>query len=141
MEILRTTDTVKLRLISGIFSAAYRRNFSQALLLHRTLILLQEPLRTMPSVTGTSILDEALVCIGQRIASILIQPADVDKNYVASLHNEVVSIPSAEERRNLVNYGFGPACRCLDCRSSIIKRQLPTCARACQDRFSQLLGH
>jgi len=46
----------------------------------------------MPSTSGTSILDEALACIGQRIAVILIQPADKDKNYITSLHNEVVGI-------------------------------------------------
>jgi hypothetical protein len=46
----------------------------------------------MSSNTDTSILDEALVCIGERIASALIQPANRDKNYVASLHNEVVGI-------------------------------------------------
>jgi len=49
--------------------------------------------RTMSSNTGTSILDEALTYIGQRIASILIQPGEKDKHYIASLHNEVVSIP------------------------------------------------
>jgi len=42
--------------------------------------------------TGTFILDEGLACIGQRIASILIQPADKDENYIASLRNEVVGI-------------------------------------------------
>ena len=40
----------------------------------------------------TSILDEALACVGQRIALILIQLANKDKNYIASLRNEVVSI-------------------------------------------------
>jgi hypothetical protein len=46
----------------------------------------------MSSETGISILEEALVYIGQRIASIIIQPADKDKNYIASLRNEVVGI-------------------------------------------------
>ncbi len=46
----------------------------------------------MSTSTGTSILEEALACIGHRIASILIQPAEKDKHYIASLHNEVVSI-------------------------------------------------
>ena len=46
----------------------------------------------MSSDAGTSILDEALACIGRRIASILIQTADKDENYIASLHNEVVRI-------------------------------------------------
>jgi hypothetical protein len=44
----------------------------------------------MSLVEGTSILEETLSCIGQRIASILIHPADKDKNYIASLQNEVV---------------------------------------------------
>jgi len=47
----------------------------------------------MSSNEGASILDEALACIGQRIASILIQPAEKEHNYIASLHNEVVGIP------------------------------------------------
>ena len=46
----------------------------------------------MSSNTSTSILDEALACIGQRIASILIQPATKEQNYIVSLHNEVVRI-------------------------------------------------
>jgi hypothetical protein len=46
----------------------------------------------MLSSTGASIFDEVLAYIGQRIASILIQPVDKDTNYIASLHNEVVSI-------------------------------------------------
>ena len=47
----------------------------------------------MSSNKGTSILDEALAYISQRIASILIQPAKKEQNYIASLHNEVVGIP------------------------------------------------
>ena len=46
----------------------------------------------MSSNTSTSILDEALACIGQRITSILIQPAAKEQNYIVSLHNEVVHI-------------------------------------------------
>jgi hypothetical protein len=46
----------------------------------------------MPSDTSSSVLDEALACVGQRIASILTQPADKDKNYIVSLCNEVVGI-------------------------------------------------
>jgi len=46
----------------------------------------------MSSNTSTSILDEALTCIGQRITSILIQPATKEQNYIVSLHNEVVCI-------------------------------------------------
>jgi hypothetical protein len=44
----------------------------------------------MSSNEAASVLDEALVCLGQRITSILIQPADKDENYIVSLHNEVV---------------------------------------------------
>lgn len=51
----------------------------------------------MSSNTGASILDDALICIGQRIASALIQPAKQDKTYIASLHNEVVGILIAKE--------------------------------------------
>jgi hypothetical protein len=46
----------------------------------------------MSSNTSTSILDQALVCIGQRIVSILVQPADKDKTYITSLRNEVVCV-------------------------------------------------
>ena len=46
----------------------------------------------MSSDPAISILDEALACMGQRIASILIQPAEKNKTYIASLHNEVVMI-------------------------------------------------
>ena len=46
----------------------------------------------MSSNAGASILDEALTCIGQRIASILIQPAKKEQNYITSLYNEVVGI-------------------------------------------------
>jgi hypothetical protein len=50
----------------------------------------------MSPKAGASMLEEALVCIGQRIATILIQPTDKDKNYIASLHNEVVGIFSKD---------------------------------------------
>jgi hypothetical protein len=46
----------------------------------------------MSSDTGTSILDEALACISQRIAFIIVHPSDKDQNYIASLRNEVVGI-------------------------------------------------
>jgi hypothetical protein len=55
-------------------------------------ILASSQTHSMSSISGTSILDEALACIGQRIAFILIQSADKDENYIASLHNEVVGI-------------------------------------------------
>jgi hypothetical protein len=46
----------------------------------------------MSSDPAVSILDEALACMGQRIASILIQAAEKDNIYIISLHNEVVII-------------------------------------------------
>ena len=48
-----------------------------------------------------SILDEALACIGQRIASVLIQPAEKDEIYIASLHNEVVRFFGAKGHMEL----------------------------------------
>jgi hypothetical protein len=45
----------------------------------------------MSSETGTSILDAALSCIGKRISMIMLQSGDKDENYIASLHNKVVS--------------------------------------------------
>ena len=45
----------------------------------------------MLSETSTSILDAVLACIGERISTILLQPGDKAENYIASLHNEVVS--------------------------------------------------
>ncbi|KAF8257440.1 hypothetical protein EI94DRAFT_1817810 [Lactarius quietus] len=48
----------------------------------------------MPSETRASILDAALTCLGERIStiqSILHQPGDKDKNYIPSLHNEVLA--------------------------------------------------
>jgi hypothetical protein len=46
----------------------------------------------MSSETGTSILDATLASFGKRISVILLQSGDKDKNYITSLHNEVVSI-------------------------------------------------
>ena len=56
----------------------------------------EPPTIGMSPKAGASILQEALVCIGQRIATILIQPTDRDKNYIASLHIEVVGIFSED---------------------------------------------
>ena len=39
-----------------------------------------------------SLLEVMLDCFGERISGILLQSGDKDKNYIASLHNEVVSI-------------------------------------------------
>ena len=46
----------------------------------------------MSTEIGTSILDAALAYIGERVSSILLKPTDNDKNYISSLHKEVVSI-------------------------------------------------
>ena len=46
----------------------------------------------MSTEIGTYILDTALTYIGKRISSILLKPADNDKNYIGSLPKEVVSI-------------------------------------------------
>jgi ethanolamine ammonia-lyase large subunit len=46
----------------------------------------------MSTETGASILDGVLICIGDRISAILLNPADKDEKYIASLHNEVASI-------------------------------------------------
>ena len=67
----------------------------------------------MSSGAGISILDEALACIGQRVAAILIHPADKDKTYIASLRNEVVGIFTAKEDMKLIQ-GFVLACCGLD---------------------------
>jgi hypothetical protein len=44
----------------------------------------------MSSEIGTSILDAAIACIGNRISAILFQSGEKDGNYITSLHNEVV---------------------------------------------------
>jgi hypothetical protein len=41
---------------------------------------------------GSSVFDEALACIGQRIASILKHRVKKEEHYIVSLHNEVVGI-------------------------------------------------
>jgi hypothetical protein len=46
----------------------------------------------MSSETGVSILDAALACFGERVSAIFLQPGKKNENYIASLHNEVVSI-------------------------------------------------
>ncbi|KAI9431445.1 hypothetical protein BJY52DRAFT_1199675 [Lactarius psammicola] len=40
---------------------------------------------------GTSILDAALACISERLSAILLRPADGGRNYITSLHNEVLA--------------------------------------------------
>jgi hypothetical protein len=49
-------------------------------------------IRAISLEAGTSMLDEALTHSSQRIALILIESANKDTNYIASLHNEVVTI-------------------------------------------------
>ena len=46
----------------------------------------------MSSYTGSSILEEALTCIGQRIGYALLQTVDQNQVHAASLQNEVVGI-------------------------------------------------
>ena len=94
----------------------------------------------MSSITGASILNEALACIGQRIISILTQPVHKDKNYIASLHNEVVGFMFINAKEHIVNQGFNLACCGLDYWPSGITRSLPLRSRACQDRLLQFLG-
>jgi hypothetical protein len=93
MKISGATDTVQLRLIIGIFCGSFPvqfliKNFCSA---GRSFLLKNQP-HSMSSDAGASVLDEALACIGRRIASILVQPTNKDKNYIASLRNEVVGI-------------------------------------------------
>ena len=63
----------------------------------RPSFLFENYLHTMSPNTAASILDNALVCMGRRIASALIQPTKQDETYITSLHNEVVGILIAEE--------------------------------------------
>jgi hypothetical protein len=51
---------------------------------------------------NASVLEEALACIGQRIAAILMHPADKDKDHIVSLRNEVVGVFSAWERMQFI---------------------------------------
>ena len=58
---------------------------------HFTRITLYLPY-IMSSNPPMSLLEVMLDCFGQRISGILLRSGDKDKNYIASLHNEVVSI-------------------------------------------------
>ena len=79
--------------IVGIFGGSFQmQTLISIAVLWDVYFCFKSQMHSMTSITGTSILDEALACIGQRIAFILIQPADKDENYIASLHNEVVCI-------------------------------------------------
>ena len=49
------------------------------------------------SAEGSPILDAAHTYIGERIAAIFHQPGEKDKNYIASLHNEMVSTQSPKQ--------------------------------------------
>ena len=88
-------DMVQLHLIIGFFwrqlSAGIQFLIGIVALLCLHFCFQNQP-HIMSSNTEASILDDALACIGQRITSILIQPANNDQNYIASLHNEVVRI-------------------------------------------------
>ena len=82
-------------MIIGISAVASRCNFlsTTSSTWHIPYFKIQPHSMSSDSGTsGASILDEALACIGERIASILVQVADKDKNYIASLRNEVVGI-------------------------------------------------
>ena len=95
MEISGSSEMVYLWLIVGIFfGRTFRLQFLISVAVTRDLhsCFKNQPY-AMSSNEGASILDEALACISQRIASILIQPAEKEQNYIASLHNEVVGIP------------------------------------------------
>jgi hypothetical protein len=46
----------------------------------------------MSTEIGASILDAVLTCIGERISAILLNSADKNEKYIASLHNEVASV-------------------------------------------------
>lgn len=87
----------------------------------------------MLAETGSSMLDGALTCIGERISAILLQPGIKKKNYIASLHNEVVSLIWCPKKSYQLNLDL--ACRCVDHRPSVIWRQLSLCARVCQGRL------
>ncbi len=83
----------QLHSIVGIFGGSFQmQTLISIAVLWDVYFCFKSQMHSMTSVTGTSILNEALACIGQRIAFILIQPADKDENYIASLHNEVVCI-------------------------------------------------
>ncbi len=83
----------QLHLIVSIFGGSFQmQTLISIAVLWDVYFCFKSQMHSMTSITGTSILDEALACIGQRIAFILIQPADKDENYIASLHNEVVCI-------------------------------------------------
>jgi hypothetical protein len=84
---------VWLRLIIGIFwrQLPDAMPHKHAALLNAYSCFNNQP-HAMTSNAGVTILDEVLACIGGRIAAILIQPADKNKNNIASLHNEVVCI-------------------------------------------------
>jgi hypothetical protein len=46
----------------------------------------------MPVDIGSSILDDALAYMGERILTILCLASDDDENHIGSLHNKLVSI-------------------------------------------------
>ena len=95
----------------------------------------------MSSQTGALILDGVLACIGERISAILLQPGDKDENYIASLHNEVVSIIQHPYIGSIsLNLSLHLAGCHVDRWTSAIRWQL-SCARVCQGWLPQFLGH
>ena len=90
---------------------------------------------------GTSILDAALACIGERLSAILLRPADGGRNYITSLHNEVVSITQCAEISGTSHQKWDLArCR-VDHWHPVIYRQLHSCAGVSQSHLSQFFGH
>lgn len=99
-------------------------------------------LHIMSAGTGASIMDALLIYIGQRISTILLRSAGKDKNYITSLHNEVVSISQRSKTAGIsFHQNLGLACCRMDRWPSVIRRQLPLCARVSQSCLSQFLGH
>lgn len=96
----------------------------------------------MSAETGSSILDGAIACIGERISAILLRPGDEDKNYITSLHNEVVSVIRCS-KISVISFhlNLDIACCRVDRWSSLIWRQLSLCARLSQGRLPQFFGH
>ena len=86
----------------------------------------------MSSQTGSSILDAALACIGERISTILLQPGHKNHNYITSLHNEVVRIIQCSYMISIsLSLSLDIAGCHVDCWTSATRWQL-SCARACE---------
>ena len=91
----------------------------------------------MSSQTGTSILDAALACIGERISAALLHPGEKDGNYIASLHNEVVRIVLCYYINSVFLHQSLELAGCrVDCWTSATRWQL-SCARVCEGCLPQ----